>query len=47
MALNIAFGYNIPSVCYKVQDKVKTMIENMTGLQVEDVNVKVAGVVTA
>ena len=47
MALNIAFGYNIPSVCYKVQDRVKAMIENMTGLQVIDVNVKVAGVVTA
>ena len=47
MALNIAFGYNIPAVCTKVQDRVKNMIENMTGLQVLDVNVKVAGVVTA
>lgn len=47
MALNIAFGYNIPEVCAKVQDRVKAMIENMTGLEVLDVNVKVAGVVTA
>ena len=28
----------------KVQEKVKTAIENMTGLNVMDVNIKIAGV---
>ncbi|WP_303620731.1 Asp23/Gls24 family envelope stress response protein, partial [Hungatella hathewayi] len=31
-------------VCEKVQDKVKSAIENMTGLTVLDVNIKIAGV---
>lgn len=44
LSLNIKYGYNIPSVCEKVQDRVKTAIENMTGLTVLDVNVKIAGV---
>ena len=38
------YGYSIPDVTQKVQDKVKTAIENMTGLQVTDVNVRVVGV---
>ncbi len=44
LSLNIKYGYNIPEVCAKVQDRVKTAIENMTGLTVLDVNVKIAGV---
>ena len=28
----------------KVQDKVKSAIENMTGLEVADVNIRIAGV---
>lgn len=44
LALNLQFGYNIPSTSEKVQERVKTAIENMTGLQVADVNVRVAGV---
>ncbi|MCB5670519.1 Asp23/Gls24 family envelope stress response protein [Thomasclavelia ramosa] len=31
-------------VSAKVQEKVKSAVENMTGLEVADVNVKVAGV---
>ena len=42
--VNIAYGYNIPVTCGKVQDKVKTTIENMTGLTVTDVNVRVVAV---
>ena len=34
----------IPEVSEKVQDKVRTAIENMTGLTVLDVNIKIAGV---
>ncbi len=44
LSLNIKYGYNIPKVCEKVQERVKTAIENMTGLTVLDVNVKIAGV---
>ncbi len=44
LALNLDYGYSIPAVCSKVQEKVKTAIENMTGFSVLDVNVKVAGV---
>lgn len=42
--VNIAYGYNILVTCGKVQDKVKTTIENMTGLTVTDVNVRVVAV---
>ncbi len=38
------YGYNIPITCGKVQEKVKTAIENMTCLEVADVNVKISGV---
>jgi uncharacterized alkaline shock family protein YloU len=44
LALNIKYGYSIPETSEKVQDKVKSAIENMTGLTVLDVNIKVAGV---
>ena len=44
LSLNIKFGYNIPSVSEKVQERVKTAIETMTGLTVLDVYIKVAGV---
>ena len=44
LSLNIKYGYNIPQVCEKVQERVKSAIENMTGLTVLDVNVKIAGV---
>ena len=44
LSLNIEFGHNIPAVSTKVQDRVKTAIENMTGLSVLDVNIKIAGV---
>lgn len=44
VALNIAFGYAIPEVSAKVQEKVKTAIENMTGLEVKCVNIRIAAV---
>ena len=44
LSLNMKYGYNIPDVCEKVQDKVKSAIENMTGLMVLEVNIKIAGV---
>jgi len=44
LSLNMEYGYSIPEVCAQVQERVKTAIENMTGLSVIDVNVKIAGV---
>lgn len=44
LALTMEYGYNIPVTCQKVQDKVKSAIENMTGLEVADVNIRIAGV---
>lgn len=44
VSLNVAYGYNVPEVSVKVQEKVKSAIENMTGLNVAEVNVRIAGV---
>lgn len=44
LSLNVKYNYSIPAVSEKVQDKVKTAIENMTGLTVLDVNIRIAGV---
>ncbi len=44
LSLNLSYGYNIKAVTMKVQDKVKSAIENMTGLQVADINISVVGV---
>ena len=44
VAINIAYGYSIPEVSAKVQDKVKNAIENMTGLSVAVINVRIASV---
>ena len=44
LALNLNYGYSIKEITSKVQEKVKTAIENMTGLEVADVNIRVAGV---
>ena len=44
LSLNIRYGYNIPAVSEQVQEKVSTAIENMTGLTVEHVNVRIAEV---
>ncbi|MCD8231037.1 MAG: Asp23/Gls24 family envelope stress response protein [Clostridiales bacterium] len=44
LALNIAYGYTIPEVSGKVQEKVKAAIENMTGLEVSSVNIRIAEV---
>ena len=44
LSLNLKYGYSIPKVCEVVQDKVNSAIENMTGLIVLDVNIKIAGV---
>ena len=44
LALNLEFGYSKPVVSAKVQDKVKSAIETMTGLNVSEVNIRIASV---
>ena len=44
LTLNLKYNYSVVEVSGKVQEKVKNAIENMTGLEVADMNIKVAGV---
>ena len=44
MALTLDYGYGIPDTAKQVQEKVKLAIENMTGLLVKEVNIRIAGV---
>lgn len=44
LALQLKYGCSIPKVAEAVQERVKTAIENMTGLGVVDVNIRVAGI---
>lgn len=44
LTLNLLYGYGVKDISVKVQEKVKSSIENMTGLEVADVNIRVAGV---
>ena len=44
LSIERVYGYSIPETCSKVQSKVRTAVENMTGLEVLDVNIRVAGI---
>ena len=44
VSLTVGYGYNIPATCAKVQEKIKNTVENMTGLKVTGVNVRIIGV---
>ena len=44
LAVTMEYGYNIPATCQSVQTKVKSAIENMTGLNCTDVNIRIAGI---
>lgn len=44
MVINIKYEFSIVEVTKNVQEKVKTTIENMTGLEVADINIRVASV---
>lgn len=45
LSLNMEYGYAIPKVSDLVQDKVSVSINNMTGLTVSEVNIRISGVV--
>lgn len=44
LAINIQYGYNIEKVARAVQEKVKNAIETMTGLNVLEINIRIADV---
>ena len=44
LAITIDYGYNIPETCQSVQSKVKAAVENMTGLDVDVVNIRIGGI---
>ena len=44
VAVLVEYGYSIPATSQRLQERVKNAIENMTGLNVTDVNVRIAGV---
>jgi uncharacterized alkaline shock family protein YloU len=44
LSLTLEYGYSIPNTSKQVQEKVKAAIENMTGLVVSEVNVRISGV---
>ena len=47
MSLILEYGFSVPKVSASVQEKVKSAIENMTGLVVDEVNVRIASVALA
>lgn len=44
LTLQMEYGFNIPATCQLVQNKVKSTIENMTGLACTEINVRIAGI---
>jgi uncharacterized alkaline shock family protein YloU len=44
MMIVVNYGHSIPDISKQVQERVSQQIENMTGLTVSEVNVRVAGV---
>ena len=42
----VEYGTRIPDIAFEIQNRVKTSVENMTGLKVAEVNVHVQGVRT-
>lgn len=43
-AICVEYGASIPKVSAAVQDKIKVTVENMTGLSVKGVNIRIANV---
>ncbi|OFI46232.1 hypothetical protein BG262_04240 [Floricoccus penangensis] len=43
----LSFGVNVPSVAMNIQKEIKEAVFNMTGIEINDVNVHVSGIVPA
>ena len=44
MNIVMKYGYNILKTCKQIQDRVSQSVENMTGFEVKEVNIRIAGV---
>lgn len=44
LSLELKYGVSLPKVCASVQEKVKSSVETMTGLTVDEVNIRIAGI---
>lgn len=44
LSINVRYGCSIPEVSRKVQDKVRSTIENMTGFSVSEIDINIAGI---
>lgn len=44
LSLELKYGISLPKVCANVQEKVKASVEMMTGLTVDEVNIRIAGI---
>lgn len=44
ISVTLEYGYSIPETSRNIQEKIKSAIENMTGLKVAEVDVRIAGV---
>ncbi|MBR6626606.1 MAG: Asp23/Gls24 family envelope stress response protein [Lachnospiraceae bacterium] len=42
--VTVEYGYNIPKTCTQVQSKIKSALENMTGMTCADVSVRIRAV---
>lgn len=40
----VYFGTNIPRLCYDIQTKLKSHLEQMTGTEVKAVNIRIEGI---
>lgn len=40
----VVYGYKVPQLCAKIQENVKSSVQNMTSITVSRVNIVVAGV---
>ncbi|WP_124727210.1 Asp23/Gls24 family envelope stress response protein [Staphylospora marina] len=44
LSVTVRYGYHIPDIGRKIQNEVKSAVESMTGLQVDEVTVRVEGI---
>ncbi len=44
VSITVCYGHKIPQLCARVQENVKTAVQNMTCITVSKVNILVAGV---
>lgn len=47
ISVALKFGVNIPDTSFQIQERVKSAVENMTGLRVEAIHLHIVGIVFA